>query len=224
MRLVVISPPTLANPNELQVLNGLLRTDVSTYHLRKPGCTPENMEACISAIEPSLRSKVVVHQHHSLATKYGLKVCSRSCAAPVSSSILCPNHALWTRQGIHYPEWMRPPGPLPDTLCSQSTSFHSLADLACRDWGGLDYAFLSPIYDSISKEGYASAGFDQQQLRLALGACAVPIVALGGITKGRITEARDLGFAGVAVLGTVWQAEDPIAAARELQALVDACR
>ena len=76
MQLVVISPPTLPNARGLHVLNALLHSDVTTYHLRAPGCQLGELDSHISGIHPDVRSKVVLHQHHELATKYGLKVCT----------------------------------------------------------------------------------------------------------------------------------------------------
>ena len=43
----------------------------------------------------------------------------------------------------------------------------------------LDYAFLSPIFDSISKQGY-SAAFDLSFLETAIANAKCPILALGG--------------------------------------------
>ena len=57
-------------------------------------------------------------------------------------------------------------------------SLHSLQELS-EDLQGLDYAFLSPIFDSISKPGYTAA-FDAEALRHALSKATCPIIALGG--------------------------------------------
>lgn len=57
-------------------------------------------------------------------------------------------------------------------------SLHSLQELS-EDLQGLDYAFLSPIFDSISKPGYTAA-FDAEALRDALSKATCPIIALGG--------------------------------------------
>jgi hypothetical protein len=69
-----------------------------------------------------------------------------------------------------------------------------------------------------SELGYQAASFDRGRLKAALGRCGVPAVALGGITAGRVRECGEMGFGGVAVLGAVWQAEDPEAALLELLA------
>jgi thiamine-phosphate pyrophosphorylase len=86
-----------------------------------------------------------------------------------------------------------------------------------QDWQNLDYAFLSPIFDSISKEGYAAAGFDSAELAQVLCKAPMPVYALGGITPERLPAVRDMGFAGAGILGAVWAADDPIAAWHEFQ-------
>ena len=87
-----------------------------------------------------------------------------------------------------------------------------------KAWGPeLDYGFLSPIFDSISKVGYSAAGFEERSLKVALERSQVPVIALGGITVSKVAEASKMGFKGVAVLGAVWLAADPVTAFEELQ-------
>jgi hypothetical protein len=100
----------------------------------------------------------------------------------------------------------------------------------------LDYCFLSPVYDSISKAGYRSAGFlcdddgggDEggrragsgggRRLAAALARAPLPVLALGGVAPGKLRELRAAGFAGAAVLGAVWQADEgPVEAYRALE-------
>ena len=129
-------------------------------------------------------------------------------------------------QGVHYTERTRPPPPLPSAAAAAagsttSTSFHSLQQLR-TDWGpALSYAFLSPIFDSISKEGYSAARFDRCKLLQVLDQCEFPVVALGGITSKNMQEARHMGFAGTAVIGSVWQADNPVTAWQRLQQAAD---
>ncbi len=123
-------------------------------------------------------------------------------------------------QGIHYKERDRPPPPLSrfGEGLSQSTSLHSIADVL-QDWRNLDYAFLSPIFDSISKEGYSAAGFDPQEVTDALQRAQMPVYALGGIDVEKVPVVRRMGFHGIGLLGAVWGADDPLAA---LQEFIDA--
>ena len=105
--------------------------------------------------------------------------------------------------------------PLP-SIPPVSTSFHALEDLGvCR--GELDYVFLSPIYASISKPGHGGQGAaaavpDADALASALAGSRYPVLALGGVTPARFPELAELGFAGAALLGSIWSAEDPLAA------------
>ena len=82
-------------------------------------------------------------------------------------------------QGIHYTAKDRPQLPIRrDADFTSSISLHSLDELS-EDLHGLEYAFLSPIFDSISKPGH-NAAFDSDALRKAVSAAACPIIALGG--------------------------------------------
>ena len=69
-----------------------------------------------------------------------------------------------------------------------------------------DYVFLSPIFDSISKQGYRSA-FTKDILTEARdkGIIDEKVVALGGVALEHLSLLRQLGFGGAAFLGDVWQ-------------------
>lgn len=62
----------------------------------------------------------------------------------------------------------------------------------------VEYQFLSPIYDSISKEGYKSR-FDLAELRVGGN-----VIALGGVTPEHFGELRAAGFGGAAMIGYIW--------------------
>lgn len=82
-------------------------------------------------------------------------------------------------QGYHYTS--RDKSKLPskkDEHFSTSTSFHSFDEVA-GNTAPLDYAFLSPIFDSISKADYKAA-FELESLKRVLPSSSCPIIALGG--------------------------------------------
>lgn len=85
-----------------------------------------------------------------------------------------------------------------------SRSCHSLDELQSLD-RQVDYAFLSPIYDSISKQGYLSS-FSHARLEdaSAKGIINDRVVALGGVTSRRLADLESLGFGGAAMLGAAW--------------------
>ena len=71
--------------------------------------------------------------------------------------------------------------------------------------GKEDYCFLSPIFDSISKEGY-QANFDKEALKEFLKKeRKIKVIALGGLTEANYKEVIEMGFDGGAFLGSVWK-------------------
>jgi thiamine-phosphate pyrophosphorylase len=115
----------------------------------------------------------------------------------------------------------------PTRLIGVST--HQPDEVAAAEQAGADFAVYGPVYAPLSKaligaergvEGFAAALHASQ---------GMPVYALGGITAARARElagAAALGEpsrpSGVGVIGSVFSAEDPAAATRELlQVLAD---
>lgn len=67
----------------------------------------------------------------------------------------------------------------------------------------IKYAFLSPVFDSISKSGYRSK-FHLKDSELIDTVSRYPVVALGGVTPEHFTILFDSKFAGAALLGYLW--------------------
>ncbi|MDE6152856.1 MAG: thiamine phosphate synthase [Muribaculaceae bacterium] len=85
-----------------------------------------------------------------------------------------------------------------------SRSCHSIAELQLLG-NDIDYVFLSPVFDSISKTGYRS-NFSFADLAEASrqGVINERVIALGGVTSSRLAELQSLGFGGAAMLGAAW--------------------
>lgn len=83
---------------------------------------------------------------------------------------------------------------------SWSRSCHTLEEV--DNARGCDYVTLSPIFDSISKEGYTASSFDSDNLRRVLRTRKV--IALGGVTPDTFSRLSEAGFSGAALLGYVW--------------------
>ena len=83
--------------------------------------------------------------------------------------------------------------------------FHNTVSRSCHSPGesreDVDYVFLSPIFDSISKAGYKSA-FTSDTLR---GNIDSRCIALGGVEPCRLRQVAEDGFGGAAFLGYIWQ-------------------
>lgn len=164
---------------ETDIVNHLFADGLKRLHLRKPAATTEELERWIEAINLAYRSRIVLHDHHELALRYelgGIHLNSRNPHAP---------------KGFDR------------NRCSLSRSCHSIQEVkACHS--DYDYVLLSPIYNSISKQGYHAA-FPLEELTKESKLLSQNIYALGGITFEKLAEVKQLGFAGAAMLGGFWE-------------------
>lgn len=176
MRLLIITRPDYFS-GEAEAITALFQAGLETLHLRKPGTSASALRSLLDRIPAAFRQRIVTHECFELAKPYGLK-------------------------GIHLNG--RNPEPPAGFEGHISCSCHTLEEVKSRK-ADCGYVFLSPIYDSISKAGYASA-FSTETLRQARQAGIIDdrVIALGGINESRLAEVRELGFGGAVVLGDVW--------------------
>lgn len=124
--------------------------------------------------------------------------------------------------GVHLPERSVPVRKVRDfagEACLVGRSVHSAeaAGDAVRD--GADYLVAGTVYETASKPGAPAAGLEL--IRAVTEAVNAPVLAIGGITPERVPEVIAAGADGVAVIGAIWDAADPRAAARALRAALD---
>ena len=132
MNLIVISLPHFFNSEELYI-NALFNSGLQTMHLRKPFATQEQLQNLLDKIEPKYYNRIVIHDLFSLVIPYNLKgihLNSRNNIVPQSLS---------KQNNLHI-----------------SSSCHSLLEVQQYKYK-MNYVFLSPIFDSVSKPGYNSA-------------------------------------------------------------------
>lgn len=87
-------------------------------------------------------------------------------------------------------------------------SMHSAEEARNVDAAVVDYVIAGPIFETASKPGYGPA-LGPEGLALIVKACAVPVIAIGGITPETIPDCLMAGASGVAVMGGVMRAADP---------------
>ncbi len=195
MKLIVISPES-EDLREQTVLAQLFAAGLTSYHLRKPAWSRDQLAAWLRTVPAEFHSRIVLHTHHELAGDFSLASLHDRDEPKPKSNLL--GYSL------------------------RSRAVHDLSTLRAS-LDGYDRLLVSPVFPSISKPGYGPASdFSFADLRSVL---TLPrrteVIALGGIDASRIVSCRDLGFDGVAVLGAIWQAADPVTAFSELQAVVN---
>lgn len=176
MKLILMSTPYFF-VEEHQILNALFDEGLEIFHLRKPGTEPVYSERLLSLIDEPYRRRIVVHDHFYLKNEYGLR-------------------------GIHLNQ--RNPELPPKYKGHISCSCHTAEEVKAHK-RQCDYVFLSPIFDSISKQGYPSHFSEKELLALkAQGVIDKKVMALGGVTIDTLPRIKDWGFGGGVVLGDIW--------------------
>ena len=195
MKLIVISPGH-DEPREVAVLGDLFAAGLERYHVRKPDWSRDRLEAWLRPLPAAWRPRLVLHQHHEL----------------VASLALGGRH--WRDDGT---------APLVPTHDGKVTSrsCHDLTTLRGA-LGRYDAVLFAPVFSSLSKPGHGprdDVSFDELAALLTHRTAAerrTRVYALGGVTAETAPRALALGFDGVAALGTIWQAADPVHAFAEL--------
>lgn len=177
MKRVVITLPHFIE-DEATYINQLFESGIDLLHFRKPESSQADCEKLLKAIPAKWYSRIVIHDHFELCMKYHL-------------------HGIHLNRRNHQ---------IPANFTgSISRSCHSLYEVREALALHYDYVFLSPIYDSISKQGYCHA-FTSEQLTEAAkeGIINERVFALGGITEANIPQLEAWHFGGAAMLGNVW--------------------
>lgn len=187
--IIVITQPYFFQGEAERIVQLLSGGAADIVHIRKPLLdnldrlavldSLEKLERLIQALPSGLYPRLVLHDCFELAVKYGL-------------------------HGVHLNS--RNPKPPEGWSGAVSISCHSLSELAdCRKHT-YAYMSLSPIFDSISKQGYRSA-FTKEQIAVArrLGLIDERVMALGGVTFDKVNEVLEMGFGGAMILGDAWK-------------------
>jgi thiamine-phosphate pyrophosphorylase len=194
--LAVITRPEIFS-GEADYLEGLLEAGLTKLHVRKPGAGEKEKIALLERLAPRWAGRLVWHGGRELAEVYGVP--------QVHGSV-----GLVGGQG-------KSGGGLPvesgGGRLAVSTSVHSWEEMKALPTG-LAYAFISPLFDSISKPGY---GMNKALLEPPGGDLPCLPVGLGGIGVDTIGEMIRRGWKGAAVLGWIW--EEPREAVRRYERL-----
>jgi thiamine-phosphate pyrophosphorylase len=176
MKLILLSTADFF-VEEDTIINALFEEGLDLLHLRKPNSEPVFSERLLTLLPEQWHNRIVVHEHFYLKEEFNLR-------------------------GIHLNE--KNPEPPANYSGQLSRSCHSLQELATLRTG-MDYVFLSPIFDSITYPDRHSA-YTEQQLHDATRAGLIDrkVMAAGGINSETLPMLADYGFGGAVVLGDLW--------------------
>jgi len=186
---IILITPEKNHLHEEQILHALVRAYGITVHVRKPDFTEEEYKSYLRS-NAGILSHIVIHEHHNLAKEFFLK-------------------------GIHLKEADRNSvTEIQKDVKIISTSFHNIEDVQ-HNSHAFEYVFYSPLFKSISKENYGT-DINEDQLNSTITELKkhtnIPVIGLGGINEENIVWVKNSGFDGAALLGAVWEREDPVAA------------
>ncbi|AGA79782.1 thiamine phosphate synthase [Echinicola vietnamensis] len=181
MELVVISSPKSEN-DEIETMVQLLDHGLYRLHLRKPDWSKDQVEALIAQIPVAYYPKISLHEHHELIEALGLG-----------------GRHFKSDQTVHAGSGVG------------SKSFHDLAAMEDDINHSLDYGFIGPVFDSISKPGYRQQ-FTVEKIGDWIAnhkrQLSFRLFALGGIIPKHLPDLKLAGFDGAALLGGVWNGTD----------------
>ena len=183
--LIVISNPKPLK-NEASLINRLFDEGLLLFHLRKPESSSQELVLLLQEINPIHYSKIALHSCHFLAKSFGINRLHYNETS--RKQLTDTDFEVSTKDGLIL-----------------STSIHSVEDYNLLS-DHFSYAFLSPVFDSISKADYKAKQFDLSLRKKT----STKLIALGGITEENQYRAIDMGFDGVAMMGSIWNSEDKI--------------
>lgn len=179
MRRIGITSEIAVFREQERIINFIKSGYVEYFHIRKPSFSLQEMREYLAVFPNEVRQKLSLHDFHSLAFEMGIGGIHINKRNPILKE-------EYKKKRI-------------------SVSCHSIEQV--KEWKEkANYIFLSPIFDSISKEGYKSA-FSFNELKKYFNDKILDnkVVALGGVTKDNIKELENIGFSSCALLSDLWQ-------------------
>lgn len=181
LRIMITAPQP--HDDEAARITAALDAGWDYVHLRYPDLTLRQVKAIIEGVPQKYHERLKLHGHFELVHEFNLG-------------------------GLHLNR--RCPAAPPQFAGALSASCHNIGDIeAAAKSGRFSYVTLSPVFSSISKQGY-NPSLSVEEFADALTAAGdMPVVALGGITPGNAAAVLDAGFGGYAVLGYLYAAATP---------------
>ena len=178
MRRIGITPENMVFREQERITAWLRSGQAEFFHIRKPQMMEAQLREYLSAFPADVRDRLTLHDFHHLADELQLGGVHLNSRNPMLAEKMKGKRV--------------------------SASCHSLEEFAQRK-SECAYCFLSPVFDSLSKQGYRSA-FTPEALKTAFaeGRLNGKAVALGGVTRDKLPLLEEIGFSSCASVGEMW--------------------
>ncbi|MEI7485899.1 MAG: thiamine phosphate synthase [Chryseobacterium sp.] len=181
--IIVITPEEMMK-NETELINELFQEGLDLLHIRKPFINQYEMMDFIQNINSEFHHQLVLHGDYDLAKDFNI---SRF------------HFREMDRQNELYKSFI-------DKIISTSVHDIETFNELNEDW---EYSFISPVFPSISKKGYGENSTILSDIKKRDNP-NVKLIALGGINENNINEVFESGVDGVALLGAIWESNEPL--------------
>ena len=177
-RIIGITPEQDVFRERERIINMLRSGEITYFHIRKPYYNENRMREYLSFFPYDVRKRLALNDFQYLADEYGIG-------------------------GIHINKRFDKTNTKTDNK-RISVSCHTIKEVA--DWKNqVDYCFLSPIFDSISKQDYQSKfSFEELKTVFKQNILTDKVIALGGVTFNNLNTLKEIGFSQFAMLSSLW--------------------
>src|SRR5881397_16392 len=200
LRLMVLTDAALLKGRDVvDVCRRAVAGGATALQLRHKGAMPHELAALARALVAALPVPVIVNDRVDVAL-----------AAGAAGAHLGQEDPPLDRLRAHVP---------PGFLLGLSVGSPAEAERG-RAWPA-DYWSVGPCFATANKpDAGAPLGAEGFGRLAQLAPAGTPVIGIGGVTAANTPALARAGAAGVAVIGAVWEASDPAAAARALRASI----
>lgn len=178
--MIVVITSEIPVQNETEIINQMFQEGLDLLHIRKPIMGREEMKSFLDSIDEIFYPQLVLHGYYDLRSDYQIS-------------------RLHFREADRLTEINRPY--IEENILSTSVHDIETYNTLGKEW---EYAFISPVFPSISKKGYGENSNVMESIKYRNNQ-DVKLIALGGINGNNIRTVFENGADGAALLGAVWK-------------------
>lgn len=183
---------TYSTKNEVDIINELFFNGLDYLHIHKPKIKKSDLIKFINNIDSKYHSKIILHQHQSLAKKYNCKIV---------------HFGLNKLNGFFYKWYIKflliNNQDLKITTTIYPSKLTKIGNL------NLEYILLGPIYKKYSEDNIKLL-FDRFKLKKWISSSKFDTVAFGSIDLSNVESIKKFDFSGVLLNSAIWKSHQPI--------------